>query len=168
MNRVKKVFLFLFVYVTLQSCGVYKFTGASLHPDDKTVTIKYFKNQASLVNPTLSQEFTETLKDKFLTQTNLELTDFDGDLIFEGEIVQYQTKPVAITQDETAEYNRLTVGVRVKYTGRNNEKYSFDETITKYVDYKSSELLTDVEDELTEKIVDEITETVFNKAVVNW
>ena len=165
---IKKIFLFLIVYVTLHSCGVYKFTGASLHPEDKTFTVKFFENRAELVNPSLSQNFTETLKDKFLTQTNLKLTDFDGDLIFEGEIVKYATKPVAITQEEQAEYNRLTVEIRVKYTSINNPKYNFDDKVSKYADYESSKLLSDVEDELTEQIIDELTEYIFNKSVVNW
>lgn len=164
----RKIFILLFVFITLQSCGIYKFTGASLHPDDKTFTVKYFENKAALVNPTLSQDFTEDLKDKMLTQTNLDLVDHDGDLVFEGEIVKYETKPVAITQDEQAEYNRLTVAVRVKYTSINNPQFDFDETVSKYADYESDKLLSDVEDELCEAIIDELTEYIFNKSVVNW
>ncbi len=164
----KKNFILLLVFITLQSCGIYKFTGASLHPNDKTFTVKYFKNKAPLVNPTLSQTFTEALKNKILTQTNLSLISHDGDLIFEGEIVKYETKPVAITQNEQADYNRLTIAVRVKYTSINNSKYNFDETVSKYADYESSKLLSDVETELCETIVDELTDYIFEKAVVNW
>jgi hypothetical protein len=164
----KKYFVFFIVFVTLQACGVYKFTGASLHPDDQTFTVKYFDNKAALVNPGLSQNFTEALKDRMLSQTNLSLTDYDGDLIFEGEIVQYETKPVAITQDEQAEYNRLTIGIRVKYTSINNPKFDFDQTFSKYADYESAKMLGDVEGVLSEQIVTELIDEIFNKAVVNW
>jgi len=157
-----------FSFIVLNSCGIYRFSGASLHPDDKTVTVKFFPNRSAIVNPNLSQLFTESLKDRFISQTSLELVDFNGDLMFEGEIVSYETKPVAVTQNEQAEYNRLTITVRVKYTSVNNEKYNFNTSFSRYDDYLSSELLTDVEDGLTETIIKELIDDIFNKSVVNW
>ena len=121
-----------------------------------------------MVNPNLSQLFTELLKDRFVSQTGLELVDFNGDLIFEGEIIDYNTVPVAVTSDEQAKYNKLTVVVRVKYTSVNNPKFNFDNTFSRFSDYPSTQLLTDVEDELTEIIVKELIDDIFNKSVVNW
>ena len=160
--------IFFIVLFFISSCGIYRFSGASLHPNDKSVTIKFFPNRAAIVNPNLSQVFTEALKDKFNSQTSLELVDFNGDLMFEGEIKKYFTKPVAITQGEQASYNRLTIVVRVKYTSVNNPKYDFDTSFSRYDDYLSTEMLTDVEDALTETIVKELIEDIFTKAVVNW
>ncbi len=171
MNLFKTIILSLIVLVATQGCGVYKFSGASLHPDDKTLSVKYFQNRASLVNPELSQNFTEALKDKFVSQVGLELVNFDADLLFEGEIIAYNTKPVSIVSDEsnlTAKEIRLTITVRVKYTSINNEKFNFDSNFTKYADYASDQILSDVEDELVNQIVDELTDEIFNKAVVNW
>ncbi len=159
----------LFVsFILINSCGIYRFSGASLHQDDKTVTVKFFPNRAAIVNPNLSTVFTEALKDQFISQTSLELVDFNGDLMFEGEITGYDTKPIAITQGEQQAYNRLTVTVRVKYTSINNEKYDFNTSFSRYSDYESSELLTDVEDGLIEVIVKELIDDIFNKSVVNW
>ena len=164
-----KIFFIIFVIYNLQSCSVkYSFTGASLNSKDKTVQVKYFPNRAVLVNPNLSQAFTESLKDKFLSQTNLELVNGNADLTFEGEIVGYSTKPIAISAGEAAQMNRLTVTIRVKYTGINNEKLSFDTRFTRYADYDSSEILSDVEDDLISSIIEELTDDVFNKSVVNW
>ncbi len=155
-------------FILINSCGIYRFSGASLHQDDKTVTVKFFPNRAAIVNPNLSQTFTEGLKDRFISQTSLELVDFNGDLMFEGEITGYDTKPIAITQTEQQAYNRLTITVRVKYTSVNNEKYDFNTSFSRYSDYLSSELLSDVEDGLTEVIVEELMDDIFNKSVVNW
>lgn len=168
MKHIKNIFIFAFVYLTLQGCGFYSFTGIALHPDDKTITIKYFPNRAELVNPNLSQSFTEALKDRFVSQTNLKFVPINGDLQFEGEIVDYNTKPVSITENETAKYNRLTVSIRVKYTSVNNPKYNFDTKFSRYADYESSKLLTDVEDALNEQIISELIDDIFNKSVVNW
>ncbi|NPA43976.1 MAG: LptE family protein [Chlorobi bacterium] len=165
----KTIFISLvFIFFIINSCGVYRFSGASLDPNDKTVTVKFFPNRASIVNPNLSQVFTEALKDRFISQTSLELVDFNGDLMFEGEITKYFTKPVSITQGEQAAYNRLTIVVRVKYTSINNPKYNFDTSFSRYDDYESTELLSDVEDALTEVIVKELVDDIFNKSVVNW
>lgn len=154
-------------------CGVYSFTGASLHPKDKTVNVEFFSNRATLVNPNLSQDFTEALKDKFVSQTSLELADNFADLTFSGEITDYRTSPVSITGggtagSEKAEYSRLTVTIRVKYVSVNNEDFSFDKSFSRFADYPSDQLLTDVEDELITQIIEEITDDIFNKAVVNW
>lgn len=168
MKHIKNIFLLTIVYLTLQSCGIYSFSGIALNPDDKTITIKYFPNRAELVNPNLSQVFTEGLKDRFVSQTSLQNVPINGDLQFEGEITGYETKPVAITENETAKYNRLTIKVRVKFESINNSKFNFDNTFSRYADYESTKMLTDVEDELVEQIVEELIDDIFNKSVVNW
>ena len=166
--RNKTILMLVFFSVLLSQCGIYSFPGASLDSKDKTVNVKFFPNRAAIINPNLSQLFTEKLKDRFASQTKLELVDFNGDLTFEGEITNYDTKPIAITKDEQAEQNRLTITVHVKYTGINNSKFNFDTSFSRYSDYLSSELLTDVEDDLSEQIVNELIDDIFNKSVVNW
>ncbi len=146
----------------------YSFTGASLSPDDKTVHISFFPNRATLVNPSLSQYFTDALKDRFVSQTNLALTDGEGDLKFSGEIVDYNTQPTAVTSDEQANYNRLTIKIRVKYESLNNPEFNFDQVFSRFEDYESTELLSAVENDLTEIIVKQLIDDIFNKSVVNW
>ncbi len=167
MNK-KGLFIAVIFSVLFSQCGIYSFSGASLDPKDKTVNVKFFPNRATIINPNLSQLFTEKLKDRFASQTKLELVDFNGDLTFEGEITNYDTKPIAITKDEQAEQNRLTITVHVKFTSINNSKFNFDTSFSRYADYPSSEILTDVEDDLTEQIVTELIDDIFNKSVVNW
>ncbi len=167
MNK-KLIFLVIIISVSFSQCGIYSFSGASLDPKDKTVNVKFFPNRAAIINPNLSQLFTEKLKDRFASQTKLELVDFNGDLTFEGEIIGYDTKPIAITKDEQAEQNRLTITVHVKYTSINNSKFNFDTSFSRYSDYLSTELLTDVEDALSEEIMNELIDDIFNKSVVNW
>lgn len=159
----------VFVILTLQNCSVkYSFTGINLDPKDKTVTIKYIQNRAALVNPTLSQKLTDGIKARFMAQTSLEQVDFNGDLNFEGEITGYKTAPVSITSDQQAAYNRLTITVKIKYTSVNAPKNNFETSFSRYADFESSKLLTDVEDELAEQIVEELIDDIFNKSVVNW
>ena len=105
----------IFSIVFLSSCGFYSFTGASISPDVKTVSVQYFPNRAATIQPTLSQVFTERLKDYFLEQSNLSLEADGGDLNFSGEIVKYEIKPIAIQANEQAAQNRLTINIKVKF-----------------------------------------------------
>lgn len=150
------------------SCGVYSFTGASIAPEIKTISIKYFPNNAPLVNSTLSQVFTEALRDKFTSQTSLQLVDKSGDLNLEGEIIGYSTQPIAIQGNETAALNRLSITVKVRFTNNFDESQSFESNFTQYQDYPSSASLSSVEEGLIQEINEDLVEDIFNKAVVNW
>ena len=158
----------VFSIVFLSSCGFYSFTGASISPDVKTVSVQYFPNRAATIQPTLSQVFTERLKDYFLEQTNLSLEADAGDLNFSGEIVKYEVKPIAIQADEQAAQNRLSIAVKVKFENTKDESKSFEQKFSRYADYDSGQSLVSVEEDLIEQITNELAEDIFNKAVVNW
>lgn len=152
----------------IHSCGVYSFTGASIPPQAKTFSVDYFTNQASLVQPTLSQVFTDALKDKFSRQTNLRLTNGMGDLHFEGFISGYSVQPQAISGDDRAELNRLTISVRVTFVNEYEPENDFEHTFSRYYDYSSRRSLSEVESEAIDEITEALVDDIFNRAVVNW
>lgn len=167
----RKLWFFLVVLgFVFSACTIkYSFTGASIPPGTETVSVSNFPNMAPLVNPMLSNTLTEALKDKFMTQTSLQLIQQNGDLQFEGSIVEYQTKPMAIQAgSDQAAQNRLTISIKVKFTNRNDPKADFDTRFTRYSDYDSNNNLQDVEDGLVDEIVEQLIDDIFNKAVVNW
>lgn len=146
----------------------YSFTGASIPPEVKTINIKFFPNNASLVEPTLSQKITDALRDKFQNETSLILVNDAGDLVLEGSITQYRTTPVAIQSDDQAALNRLTITLDVVYTNTFDDKMSFDSQFSRFSDYSSDLNLSDVQDQLIEEINRMLSEDIFNKAVINW
>jgi len=160
--------LFLFALILLSACGFYSFTGASISPNIKTVSVQHFPNYSATIEPTLSQVFTERLKDYFLEQTNLSLETELGDLNFSGEIVKYEVKPIAIQANEQAAQNRLTIAVKVKFENTKENNKNFEQRFFRYADYDSEQNLVEVEDILIEQITNELVEDIFNKAVVNW
>jgi len=153
---------------SLSSCGIYSFTGASIPPEARTFSVSYFPNNAQLVQPTLSQRFTESLQDKFLRQTNLRLVDNGGDLHFEGSITGYTTAPTAISGDDRAALNRLTITVRVTFINEFEPDNDFERSFSRYWDYDSNRSLSEIEDEAITIITEALVEDVFNQAVVNW
>jgi hypothetical protein len=151
------------------SCKVeYKFTGASISPQVKTITIQYFQNRASLVQPGLSQELTDALIDKCKSQTKLSFINGIGDVNFDGEITDYNTKPLTVGADAKAAMNRFTIAVKVKFTNAIEPDYSYEKTFSRYQDYDSNRNLSDVEKVLVEEIVKQLVEDIFNEAFVNW
>ena len=143
-------------------------TGGTVDPRAKTVAINTFPNNASLVNPTLSQSFTTVLKDKIQAQTPLTIVNENGDYAIEGEITDYSVNPVAIQGNDSPALNRLTITVLVRFTNKFNEEQNFEQTFSRYADYNSSQNLSSVETALVAEISDALTDDIFNKAFVNW
>ena len=159
----------LFLIGSLFSCKVnYSFTGTSIPPEVKTVSVKTFQSVAPLTNVNLTLTFTEALKDKFISQTNLNLVAQNGDLQFEGSITGYTISSIAIQGNQTAALNRLSITVKVKHTNLKDEKQNFETSFTRYADFESSQNLATVEDALIADINDQLTQDIFNKAVSNW
>ena len=163
-----KTLINFFILVLLGGCGSYSFTGASISPDVKSVSIKNFPNRASLVQPRLSQLFTEQLKDKFVSQTNLSVQNSNADLNFEGAITDYTTAPVSIQSGDVAALTRLSITVNVKFTNVKDPKQDFETSFTRFADYSSSKTLIEVEETLMREINIQLVDDIFNKAVVNW
>jgi hypothetical protein len=154
--------------VILAGCGVYSFTGASISPETKTISIARFPNNAMTVEPTLSQKFTDALRDKFQNETNLVMLTKGGDLQIVGSITGYRTSPVAIQANETAAMNRLTITVEVSFTNTIDDSQSFKSSFSRYQDYTSTQDLNTVKDGLIDEINEMLVQDIFNKAVVNW
>ena len=164
-----KYLIYILICFIAISCKVnYSFTGASIAEDVKTVSINTFQSYAPLANANLSQTFTEALKDKFLSQTNLDLVTDNGDLQFEGSITGYNVTSIAIQGNETAALNRLTITVKVKFTNTKDDELDYETSFSRYTDYESSQNLASIEDGLITEINDQLTQDIFNKAVSNW
>ena len=165
----KRILVIIVSVAALVGCTIkYSFTGASIPPDAKTVFVADFRNVAPLVNPSLANDITEALKDKFVGQTSLKLGDENADLYFEGSITAYGTQPVAIKTGDVASQNRLTITVKVKFVNNKDKSANFDTSFSRYEDYDSQYNLTEVEDQLVKTIIESLVDDIFTKAVVNW
>ena len=163
------VFIIIIGLGTQESCKVsYSFKGTTIDPRIKTFSVQNFNNRAPLVQARLSQNLTDALKDKIQSQTSLNLVNGFADVEFSGDITNYETRPTAITGQETAALNRFTISLKVKYTNTVNPELSFETSFSKYEDYESSKNLASVEEELMKLIVDNMVEDIFNRAFINW
>ncbi len=170
-------FLFAFWLLSLcflTGCGVYSFTGASISPDVKTISVLNLADRSTTSPPFLAQTFAEKTREYYQRNTNLGLVARDGDLNLEGTITQYALSPIAPTGapggngTEQAAQTRLTIGVKVKFTNSKNPLQNFDQMFSFYADFDQSKSLATVERDLIETISDQIILDIFNKSVANW
>ena len=166
MNILRIIFIMLF----LSSCNVkYSLTGASISPETKTFQVNYFQNNAPLIEPGIERDFTNKLIDLLINQTSLELVKSNGDLVYEGEIVEYRISPTTATSDNRAAQNRLTVGVNVRFYDIKDPDADFEKRFSFYYDYPASiQLIGSQKDTAMEEIFERITQDVFNASLAKW
>ena len=163
-----KYILLLFVAATFNSCSVYNFTGTG-KIDANTFQVNYFQNSAPLVEPGLDRTFTLELQDLIQNQTNLNLVKTGGDLVYEGEIVDYRVSPMTATADQRAAQNRLTISINVKFTNKNKEVDDFEKRFSFFFDYPGDQQL--IGPKLTEAldvIFERITQDILNESLAKW
>lgn len=147
----------------------YKFNGAALDYNVyKTIQVSDFPIRAALVYPPLQQTFENELLDYITRNTRLQITDGASDLMLEGEITGYNLSPQAVTENAYASMTRLTITVRIKYTDTRQDGNDIDQSFSAYRDFDSSEMLTDVQDELCQQISKELVDLIFNATLGNW
>ncbi len=170
--NIKKFLVAMALLAASVLCGCsivnYSFSGTSIQADVKTVTINYFEYKALKVNPNLSNDLTEAMRDKFRKLTKLEQVEMDGDLELQGEVTGYEVRAAAVTANEVAAQNRLTVTVKLKFTNRKYPEDDFEKSFSAYSDYDSTNSLDAVESTLCQEIIDKLVEDMFNASVAQW
>jgi len=170
MIRIVWFFCAVFLIMGLQGCGSYSFTGADINYNTtKTVQVNYFQNIAPIVEPGIAREFTQKLQDLLLNQTNLDLVNNNGDLVYDGEITQYYISPITATSDSRAAQNRLTVAINVRFYNTKEPLKDFEQSFSFYYDYPGTTQLTGSKlDAAIDIIFERLTQDIFNKSLANW
>lgn len=171
---IKKVIIILVSVITLFAaigCRIsYKLNGSALDYNTyKSISVSEFPIRAALVYPPLQQLFENKLLNMITRQTRLQVVDnSNSDLRLEGEITGYSLSPQAVSEDAYASQTRLTITVRVKYINNKEPNQDMDQSFSAYKDFSSTEMLTDVQDELCSQICDELCDLIFNATIGNW
>ena len=153
----------------LAGCGIYSFSGTSIQPDVKTICIEPVVNKATKINPALANQLTESLNDKFRKLTKLEQVTEAGDLNLLVTVESYEVRATAVTANEVAAMNRLTVTCKVVFTNVLHPEDNIDgKSFAAYEDYDSNNSLDMVEGQLCETIVEKIVDDIFNATVAQW
>ena len=152
----------------LVSCNVkYNFTGTG-KINAKTFQVNYFQNNAEIVEVGIERTFTQKLQNTIQNQTNLDLVTSGGDLLYEGEIVEYRITPMAANANQQSSQNRMTISINVRYSSKNSEDDNFEKRFSFYHDYDANLLPSAVLNEALEIIYERITQDIFNESLAKW
>ncbi len=172
LKRIFSIWKFILAALVLAGCGAYNFTGGDVGSAE-TFQVNYFQNYAtqspgSVFDPGLDRDFTLALQDLILTQTSLDLVTSGGDLIYEGEIVEYRVSPMTATAQQRAAQNRLTIAVNVRFYNTTKEEANFEQRFSFFYDYPGTSQLASVRDEAHQEIFERINQEIFNRSLADW
>jgi outer membrane lipopolysaccharide assembly protein LptE/RlpB len=163
---------FFILNFTFSSCGVYSFNDVGTIPDSvKSVRINIIENRAPYVNPQLSPNLTDKLKQKITSQTRLTSTTNDNaDWELSGEIRDYSVSTSGVTTSngrQQSSINRLTVSVHItKLDQKSNKTEEYD--VSRSFDFSASQSLQQAENALLDEMIRNLTDEIFNRIFSNW
>ena len=168
-----KLYIILLIVLHIHGCGNYSFTGASIPEGTESFQVNLFENNSgnnvgSIFEPGLDRDFTVALQNILENQTNLEMLQSNGDLLYEGEIVEYRVSPMTATANLDAAQNRLTITINVIFTNFKSEEDNFEQRFSFYFDFPAAEQLVSVKNEAHEIIFERITQEIFNASLAKW
>ena len=156
----------------MSGCGAYNFSGADIGTAE-SFQVNFFQNYAdqspgSTIVPGLDRDFTLALQDLINNLTSLSLTGSNGDLLYEGEIVEYRVTPMTATADQRTAHIRLTMSVNVRFYNRKKEDADFERRFSFFFDFDAAAQLTAIQAQAHEEIFERITQDIFNASLGNW
>ena len=106
----KRYTLQVVAIILIYGCGNYSFTGASIPEGTESFQVNLFENNSgnntgSIFEPGLDRDFTIALQNILENQTNLQMVQSNGDLLYEGEIIEYRVSPMTATSNLDAAQN---------------------------------------------------------------
>ena len=167
LRKIKYIVSLAIISAVVSGCGIYNFTGGDVGTA-KTYQVNFFQNNAPIIEPGLDRDFTLFLQDLILNQTGLDLVTSNGDLIYEGEITEYRISPMSATAQQTAAQNRLTIGVKVRFTNTTKPDDDFEQSFSFFYDYPATQQLNQLKDAAFEEIFERIGQDIFNASLAKW
>ncbi len=151
-----------------KSCKVhYGFKDISIPPDVTTVKVSYIENRATYINPQISPQLTDKLRQKIVSQTRLKQTNGDNaDWEISGTITDYSFSTSGISNQQTVT-NRINFGVHIILNDQKNGKTK-EYNVTRNFDFPSSQSLQQAESSLLPDMIKGMADDIFNQVFSNW
>ena len=155
--------------------GCYSFKDVSIPPNIKTFQVDLIGNTARYVNPQLSPQITDKLRQKIVNQTRLSPVQEGAHYEISGTITSYDVSTSGISPNnqgqQTASISRLTVGIKIVLKNSvdpNDPKTNFEASVSRNFDFDANLSLSQAEPQLNETIIKNMVDEVFNRLFSNW
>ncbi|PWT78536.1 MAG: hypothetical protein C5B59_01555 [Bacteroidetes bacterium] len=154
------------------SCKVYSFKDVSVPKEVKTIRIAYIENKARIIDPQLSPQLTDKLKQKINNQTRLtQVQSDDADYDVTGYISDYSVTTAGVSNQQAAT-NRITVSVHIIFKNKLSDQKigtpDFEDDVSRNFDFSATLTVNDAQAQLTGTIVQNMTDEIFNRIFSNW
>lgn len=150
--------------------GCYSFKDVSIPPEVKTFQVALILNKARYVNPQLSPQITDKLRQKIVNQTRLSPVQDNAHYEISGTITDYSVTTSGISNQQ-ASINRLSVGIELELRNTinpNDPKTNFKAQVSRNFDFNANLSLTQAEPQLNEDIIKNMVDEMFNRLFSNW
>lgn len=155
--------------------GCYSFKDVSIPPNIKTFQVDLIGNTARYINPQLSPQITDKLRQKIVNQTRLSPVQENAHYEISGTITNYDVSTSGISPNnqgqQTASINRLTVGIKLVLKNNvdpNDPKTNFEASVSRNFDFDANLALSQAEPQLNETIIRNMVDELFNRLFSNW
>lgn len=153
------------------NCATCKYSTRDTSPipqEIKTFRVNYLENKARYVNPQLTPQVTERLKQKIIGQTRLRQTNSDdAHYDISGYLSDYSVTTTGIA-NQNASTNRLNVSFHLVFKNTLDQKKDFETDISRSYDFDAQLSLPQAEARLGEDIIKNLVDEIFNKIFSNW
>lgn len=146
----------------------YKFNDVSVPPNLKTFKVNYIENKARYINPQLSAQLTDKLRQKITNQTRLTPAADNAHLEISGTITEYSVTTSGITNTRESSTNRLNIGMSINIKNTLEPDKSIESNISRSIDFPATLTLTQAEAQYSSEIIKTVVDEIFNKIFSNW
>ena len=162
----------LIILLSSNACGVYSFKDVSIPPEVKSIHIGFIENRARYVDPQLSPQLTDKLKQKISSQTKLtQILTENADYDVTAYVSEYNISTAGVSS-QAASIDRLTVTIHLALKNRLADQKlgtpDFETDISRNFDFPATQSVSDAEASLTSQIVSQMTDDMFNRLFSNW
>ena len=158
----------LFMVTGCATCKYSTKDVSPIPPEIKTFRVNYLENRANYVNPQITPQVTEKLKQKIIGQTRLRQVNGDeAHYDISGYLTDYSVTTTGIT-NQNASTNRLNVSFHLVLKNTLDQKKDIETDITRSYDFDAQLSLTQAESKLFTDIIKNLVDEIFNKIFVNW
>ena len=151
----------------LSSCAIYSFKDVSIPADVKTIHLGYIENKARYVNPQLSPQLTDKLKQKINNQTRLTQVESGADWDVTAYVSSYDISTAGVSNQKSAT-NRLTVAVHIIFKDSKDEKKNYEADVSRSFDFDANTSFSQAEPVILQQILTSFPDDIFNRLFSNW
>lgn len=158
----------LTLLVSFSGCGYYSLTGATVPPHLSTIAVPLVEDRTLGAPPGLDQELTDLLIARFAGRTRLALVpdEADADAVLYAELERYTNEPAAVTGQDVAALNRITVTVAVRYVDRVEDRDRLVRSFSAREEYDATNV--GLEPTTARRALEQVAEDIFNAATTDW